>query len=180
MTMISARGLRARLYLLTARFLRLLTAIGFVLALPSAAGADTLLSLPITSAITVTKGQVYGFETEYSPKNMTIQANFIYGSGGTTVDAYLQTSIDQGNTWCDVAQFHFTTSSARKQFNLSSLTPNTSELTCTDGSLSANSAQDGLFGSLIRVKYVTVGTYAGGTSLQVDVISQRLSLFPNN
>ena len=40
------------------------------------------------------------------PTNMLAQANFAYGSGGTSVDAWLQTSIDGGSSWIDVANFH--------------------------------------------------------------------------
>ena len=29
------------------------------------------------------------------------QLNFSYGSGGTSVNAWLQTSLDGGTTWCD-------------------------------------------------------------------------------
>lgn len=104
-----------------------------------------------------------------APRNLTIQGNFVYGSGGTTVDAYVQTSIDGGATWCDIANFHFTTSSARKLFNLNSQTVQTTQVTPTDGSITSNTAQDGILGPLYRVKYQSTGTYAGSTTLQIDV-----------
>jgi hypothetical protein len=49
---------------------------------------------------------------------MTLQGNFIWGSGGTTVDAFVQMSIDGGGTFVDVANFHFTTASARLILNV--------------------------------------------------------------
>lgn len=108
------------------------------------------------------------------PKNLTIQANFAYGSGGATVDAYVQTSVDGGTTWFDIAQFHFTTAAAIKLFNLSSTTPVTTQGTAGDGVLTANTAVDGLIGAQLRVKYKSSGTYAGNTSLQIDVSTARL------
>lgn len=106
------------------------------------------------------------------PRNLTAQAVFTYGSGGTSVDAYLQTSVDGGATWFDIANFHFTTASAKALFNLSSQTPVTTQFTTpTDGSLTANTSKDGLVGPLFRVKLMSVGTYAGGTTLRIDVCS---------
>jgi hypothetical protein len=127
-----------------------------------------LLNLPITTANSATGAA--GLQTSASPLSATIQANFTYGSGGTSADAYVQTSLDGGATWCDVANFHFTTSSARKVYNLSALTPVTSIATPTDGSLTANNSVDGLFGNLWRVKYASVGVYAASTTLRVDMI----------
>lgn len=109
-----------------------------------------------------------------SPRNLTIQATFAYGSGGTSADAYVQTSLDGGVTWCDIANFHFTTASLRKIFNLSAATPVTTQATPSDGSLAANTSVDGILGPLYRVKYVTVGTYAGGTTLRVDVAADQI------
>ena len=88
---------------------------------------------------------------------------FTYGSGGTSAKADVQTSFDDGVTWGDVACYAFTTSSASKAANLSTLTPVGTVYTPTDGSLSDNTTKDGLIGPLVRVKYVTVGTYASTT-----------------
>ena len=38
--------------------------------------------------------------------------------------------------------------------------------------------QDGLIGDRWRVKYVTVGTYAGGTSLSIDIQTDQLQTYP--
>jgi hypothetical protein len=103
------------------------------------------------------------------PPSVTVQCNFTYGSGGTTADAWVQTSLDGGATWVDIANCHFTTSTARFAYNLSSLTPVTTEYTPTDGTLSANTAKDGILGPSYRVKYTTTGTYATSTTLSVDI-----------
>jgi hypothetical protein len=49
-----------------------------------------------------------------------------------------------------------------------------STLACTDGTLAANTAKDGVLGALWRVKYTTVGTYAGGTTLNVDITTNAV------
>ena len=98
-----------------------------------------------------------------------IQANFTYGSGGTTVSAWVQTSFDGGLTWVDATSFGFTTSSAKSIFNLSGLTAVIAPITPTDGSLLANTAVAGIIGSQWRVKYTTTGTYAGGMTLRIDI-----------
>lgn len=103
------------------------------------------------------------------PRSVAVQANFAYGSGGTSVDAYLQTSLDGGATWIDIAQFHFTTSASRQTFNLNSQTPVTTQYAPTDGALTANTAKDGLLGPQLRVKYGSTGTYGGTTSLSIDI-----------
>ena len=142
-----------------------------------------LPALTITSAIgTLTPGAVFQFRKNpgAAPRHLSIDASFVYGgSGGTSVDAYVQTSFNGGETWVDIAEFHVTTASAERLFNLSSLTPQTSQVTPTNGALTANTAIDGLIGALLRVAYKSSGTYGGSTTLQVDVDSNdRLVAWP--
>lgn len=108
-------------------------------------------------------------------QSIAIQCNFTYGSGGTSVDAYIQTSFDSGSTWVDIAEFSVTTSNYRKLYNLSALTPITSVYAATDGSLSANSSKDGLIGDQLRVKWTSVGTYAGSTSMVITANAKAAS-----
>jgi hypothetical protein len=130
-----------------------------------------LLNLPIAAAIAVVAtGPV---KLAAAPRNLVAQGNFTYGSGGTTVDAYLQTSLDGGSTWIDIAQFHFTTASGRFVYNLNGQTALTVEYTPTDGSLAANTCKDGIVGPMLRVKYVSTGTYAGATSLAIDISTDQ-------
>jgi hypothetical protein len=84
---------------------------------------------------------------------LTIQAVFTYGSGGTTAKAWVQTSVDDGTTWVDIANFAFTTSSARRLYTLTRAAV-TSIATPSDGTLD-------------RVKLTTTGTYAGDTTLVI-------------
>jgi hypothetical protein len=121
----------------------------------------------ITTALAATPGPSVLFNG--TPREIAIQANFTYGSGGTSVDAYVQSSIDNGVTWFDIANFHFTTSSAIRQFNLCSSTPQTTQKTPTSGSLAANTCIDGIMGQTFRTLYVTTGTYGGTTNLSIDI-----------
>lgn len=132
-----------------------------------------LSPLAITTALVAAAGPPAQLQT--APRNLTVQATFTYGSGGTSADAWLQTSLDGGLTWTDIANFHFTTASARKVVNLSGATPVTSQVTPTDGAMAANTVQDGLIGPDLRVKYASAGTYGAGTALRVDIAGYTIA-----
>jgi hypothetical protein len=121
-----------------------------------AAHATTLLSLPINTPINTTKTTPIQTK-DWPPENLTVECNFVYGSGGATVDAYVQMSVDGGSTWVDVAECHFTTASLRERYDISSL-PSVA---------SSRTAKGGMIGW--RVEYVSTGTYADGTLLQIDL-----------
>jgi hypothetical protein len=139
-----------------------------------------LLNKTVTTAVTAavtTPLQLRPVEGVIA-QNIALQANFAFGSGGTTATVWVQTSFDAGSTWIDVANFSFTTASAQAVFNLSGLTPVTTQYAATDGTLASNTAKDGLIGSLWRTKLTTVGTYAGGTTLRVDAVALGLTSSP--
>jgi hypothetical protein len=132
----------------------------------------TLANLPITAAASIAAAPG-SLQLNDSPRSLCVQATFTYGSGGTTVDAYLQTSVDGGLTWMDIAQFHFTTASARVFYNLNAQTAHATPVPATDGGLIANTANDGILGPLFQVKTASTGTYVG-TTLRIDVsVSDR-------
>ena len=135
-----------------------------------------LNNVVITAPVTTVVGPVLQVRAPTAvPFNAVLQGMLAYGSGGTTIDAWVQTSLDGGGTWTDIANFHFTTAVARFIFNLSSLTPVTTQYTPTDGTLAANTAKDGILGSHYRVKYTSTGTYAGNTQLSVDIETTGLT-----
>lgn len=101
----------------------------------------------------------------------SIQAKFAYGSGGTTTKVYVQTTLDDGITWVDVASFAFTTASATKIVNLSGLTPKTTAVTPSDGALADDTCVDGVLGDALRVKLTTTGTYVN-TTLSCKLIAR--------
>jgi len=111
----------------------------------------------ITTAGTYVGDWVDGFE---GVLGLNVQLSMSYGSGGTTAKIYLQTSIDEGTTAIDIACVACTTSSVTKLYNLSGLTPKTTALTPSDGSLTDDTAVDGVLGDRFRIKVVVVGTYA--------------------
>ena len=128
--------------------------------------------LPVTTITAAVANQVGPTVKLDDVAYLTVQAKFVYGSGGTNTTAWLQTSLDNGATWIDIAGFQFTTATATKVYSLGR-TPVTTAYTPTDGTISANTAKDGILGSQYRVKYTTTGTYGGSTTLQVDVVAGR-------
>ena len=105
-------------------------------------------------------------------RGVLLQANFAYGAGGTSVDAYVQSTADGGATWYDVANFHFTTTAEVRLYNLRSQTPVTSIATPGSGALTANTSIDGLLGDQIRVLWTSVGTYTGASNLTVSAVAR--------
>lgn len=145
-------------------------ALAAALCAPLPARAYTLLNLTITTALTAQAQPQRQFKVQPATRalSVSIQCKFTYGSAGTTFSAWVQTSID-GATWIDVYNCSGTTASVTNVVNLSSLTPVTTAYVPTDGTLTANTAKDGIIANWWRVKVTTTGTYAGGTTLAIDV-----------
>jgi hypothetical protein len=115
--------------------------------------------VPITTAGTITGLAQTRFD---GALGLTIQASITgYVSGGTTIDLYLQTSLDSGATWQDVANFHWTTANAVKNRSLSKLTVNATDKTPGSLALTVSTSVDGIFGDQFRWVSVSVGTYVG-------------------
>jgi hypothetical protein len=96
---------------------------------------------------------------------VTLSARLAYGSGGTSCYALVETSLDQGVTWVQIARFDFTTSGLQKVVTVSGLTPRLAAAAA--GSLSADTALDGTLGDRLRATVVSTGTYAGSTVVSV-------------
>ncbi len=97
--------------------------------------------------------------------SVTLSARLAYGSGGTSCYAVVETSLDQGVTWVQIARFDFTTSGLQKVLTVSGLTPRIAAATA--GSLAADTALDGTLGDRLRATVVSTGTYAGSTVVSV-------------
>jgi len=95
-----------------------------------------------------------------------------YGSGGTNVKVYVQTSLDGGNTWVDIACVVFATATETAILNFSALTPKISQVNPTDGSMTDDTAIDGILGDRVRIKVVSTGTYAGSTVLSGRMVAR--------
>lgn len=89
----------------------------------------------------------------------SLVAQFAYGSGGASVEALVQTSLD-GVAWFDVARFDFGTVSATKIANLSALTPRG---IVSAAPLGAEGVFDGFLGNELRLLYTVTGTYLNTT-----------------
>jgi hypothetical protein len=100
-------------------------------------------------------------------QGLTLQAQFLYGSGGTSAIVYVQTSIDQGQTWIDIWAEEFTTSSATEVVNLSGFTARTTPLAPTNQALTPGTCNDGILGDRFRAVVVSSGTYGGTTLLNI-------------
>jgi len=124
--------------------------------------------LPATTITTAVANQVSATHLLPGVRYLAVQGKFVYVSGGTNAKAWFQTSLDAGATWIDIAEFTFTTSTATRVYSLDT-TAVTTQYTPTDGTLTANTSKGGILGDRFRVKYTTTGTYAGGTTLAVDV-----------
>lgn len=97
---------------------------------------------------------------------VSLQARMIYGSGGTNVKVYVQTSLDQGATWIDIACILFGTANESEVANLNGAALTT--LTApTDGSLTDDTCLNGPLGDRLRAKVISTGTYAGSTQIAI-------------
>lgn len=124
----------------------------------------------ITAAGTTTTTPVQ--LTDHVDAEVMLSASFTYGSGGTSVNAYVQTTLDSGATWFDIANFNFLLASAVKISEVASSTVAAPNYSPTDGTLAANTVKDGIIGSALRVKTIVVGTYAGNTSLSIAAVTR--------
>lgn len=111
----------------------------------------------VTTPVTKLAGMAY----------LLVQAVLVYGSGGTTVKVWVQTSLD-GVKWADIINFPFTTASST-QLGVASLYSSalTAPVVTTDGTSADNTVTNGVLGNQVRLKYTTTGTYGGSTTLTV-------------
>jgi hypothetical protein len=128
----------------------------------------TLVNQAVSAAAAIAVVPASSVTLNDAPRKLTAQFTFTYGSGGTTLDAYLQTSFDGGLTWVDLIHFAATTSALKSVYNLSSMTPQLTAVTPTDGTMTTPNL-DGLLGPMYQVKLKSSGTYAGATNLRVDI-----------
>lgn len=131
---------------------------------------DRAITTALTGEVITSAPDIQGQTQEYLDNlegmlAATLSVNFVYGSGGTTCIVTVETTLDQGTTWTEVARFAFATASEHNQVNLSGLTPVTTVY--TPAALSSDSVKDGILGDRWRAKVTSTGTYAGNTSVSV-------------
>lgn len=103
-------------------------------------------------------------------QSLTAFLRFAYGSGGSAVKAFLQTSLDGGNSWMDIACLAYAQASRVHALNFSALTPK-GLVVPTDGAMADDTVLDGLLGDRVRLKAVVTGTYAGQTALVARMVA---------
>jgi hypothetical protein len=131
---------------------------------------DAALTTAVTNQVVTSAADSQGATQAYVDglagiSAATIQVNFNYGSGGTTLDVFVETTLDQGSTWVQVAHATFATASAEKLFNVSGLTDKLTAV--APSTLSNDTALSGIFGDRWRAKMTSTGTYAGNSSVSV-------------
>lgn len=127
---------------------------------------QTTIAAAVTAVTTTPVTELVGMHV------LTAQFKFLYGAGGTSVKAYIQTSFDGGATWVDVMAFAATTSALTRLFSVRSGIAVAANVTPTDASLTDNTLLDGLLGDRLRAKYTTTGTYTGATSLAIHAVTK--------
>lgn len=100
-----------------------------------------------------------------------VQLNFTAGAAGGTIKATIETSLDQGDSWVEIARLAFATANAERVLNFSALTPRTAPY--TPAALSDDSAIDGILGSRMRFSILKAGSaYTGNASLAVRMTAR--------
>ena len=102
--------------------------------------------------------------------SVSFQARFSYGSGGTSLRLYVQTSLDQQQSWIDIACLSFGTVSDVKVWGQNKADADGTLITPSDGALTSNSTILGILGDSLRAKWVVVGTYATSTVLSARAV----------
>lgn len=98
---------------------------------------------------------------------VSLICTFTYvASSATSAKVYVQTSLDDGANWYDIASFAFTTASAVKNSNVDG-SAQIAAATPTTGTLADNTCVHGLLGDRIKFVVTSVGTYGSGTQATV-------------
>ena len=111
-------------------------------------GLATLLpSTTITTAVTGSVG--IAMPTE-GLRDLIVEANFTYGSSGTSLKVWVQTRV-QGETWRDIMAFAFTTSSVKKWSKTSISVALAAAVAASDAALADDTILAGFLGDEIFV-----------------------------
>lgn len=99
----------------------------------------------------------------------TIQVNFVYGANGTSGKVFIQTSLDQGNTWIDIACITFAQVNKKVAFTL--IRGQVGITVPSDKALTDDTVLQGILGDRLRAAVVTTGTaYTSNTTLSLRAV----------
>lgn len=107
-------------------------------------------------------------------KYVALEAKFVRAGGGTTCKVWVQTSLDDGATWFDVACFAFTTATANKLHALVAVpaTPFTPATAPGSAALADDTVLNGMLGDRLRTIMTTTGTYTGASSIEIHAVTK--------
>lgn len=106
---------------------------------------------------------------------IAVQGFLDFGSaGGTTITAYLQTTLDDGLVWQDVCAVQVLAADVTKLVSANKYLASTPRLTASDGALAVDTCAQGFFATKWRVKIVIAGTYAADSVYRLHVDWQKL------
>lgn len=100
---------------------------------------------------------------------ISLEAKFVRAGGGTTCKVWVQTSLDGGVTWFDIASFAFATTTANKvhSVRLDPATPITPATVPASATLTDDTVLNGILGNMFRCLFTTTGIYTGASSIGV-------------
>lgn len=130
----------------------------------------TLLDTDLAGAVTNSTGTpVDGLA---GMKYISLEAKFVRAGGGTTCKVWVQTSLDGGETWFDIASFAFTTTSSNKlqAVRIDPATPLTPATVPASATLTDDTVLNGILGDRLRTIMTTTGTYTGASSIEVHAV----------
>lgn len=122
------------------------------------------VATPIPAAATYTH-PTFGLR---NPIQLGMSVVTTSAAAGTSTKFYLQTSVDFGVTFFDIMSIAFTTGTVTKVGVCNfGITPGTNPITTADGSLSDGTYNQGILGTVFRVKNIVVGSYTGTYSVSI-------------
>lgn len=136
---------------------------------------STSISADVTNSVITLAPDAQGANQAYLTLEgmlaASIEANFVYGSGGSTLKVDIETSLDQGSNWFKVGRFAFAVVGATKAFNLSGLSEKLAAVVAS-ATPSDDVGVSGIFGTRWRASITSTGTYAGNTAIAVRLIAR--------
>lgn len=130
--------------------------------------ANTALATAVANQASTPVGGLAGMT------DVVLEAKFVRAGGGTTCKVWVQTSLDDGATWFDVACFAFTTTTASKlnSVHVNPATPLTPATVPASATLADDTVLNGVLGDRLRTLMTTTGTYTGASSIEIHAVTK--------
>lgn len=118
-------------------------------------GIYTLAALGIGLATPVAGSRQAAIVDLDGMSEVSFEATFAYGSGGTSLIAVVQTTFDDGVNWRDIARFEFATAAATKTACVTKIAAGVVGYAALNGEFTRN----GCLGNQLSVLLFSTGTY---------------------